>query len=69
MAASAALARYGVTVEAGGGELQGKELDLAKRGGQDVTNDRRSLRREIASQIVVSPIDVATAAPMDTLRR
>jgi hypothetical protein len=69
MAAAAALARYGVAVEAGGGELMGKELDQAKRGGQDVTNDRRSLRREIASQIVVSPIDVATAAPIDALRR
>ena len=69
MAASAALVRYGVTVEAGGGELAGRDLELAKRGGQDVTNDRRSLRREIASQIVVSPIDIATVAPMDTLRR
>lgn len=69
MAAAAGLARYGIHVETGNGEFSGRDFDRARRGGQDVSNDRRNLRRDIASQIVVSPIDVATAAPMDTLRR
>ncbi len=69
MAAAAGLARYGIAMEAGGGELTGKELDKAQRGGQDVSSDHRNLRREIASQIVVTPIDVATAAPMEIQKR
>src|SRR6185369_10667377 len=55
MAASAALARYGVPADAGDGDLEGKVLDAAKRGGQDETNDRRSLRRDTVSQIFISP--------------
>ena len=69
MAAAAGLARYGIASDTGSGELTGKELDKARRGGQDVSSDRRNLRREIASQIVVSPVDVATAAPMEVQKR
>ena len=56
MAAAAALARYGVTVRVEGGNFAGKELDKAKRGGQDETNDRRSLRKEAVSHIVIAPV-------------
>src|SRR5262249_25067741 len=38
MAAAAALARYGVQADSGGGDLEGRALDAAKRGGQDETN-------------------------------
>lgn len=69
MAAAAALSRFGITTDMGSSELAGKDLDKARRGGQDVSSDRRNLRREIASQIVVSPIDVATAAPTETTKR
>jgi hypothetical protein len=69
MAAATGLARYGLHVETGGGDFAGAELDKAKRGGQDVTNDRRNLRRDIASQIVVCPMDAATAVPLLTARR
>ena len=67
MAVSAGLARYGVMLDAGGGEMDSKALDKAKRGGQDVTNDKRGLKREVASQLWITPIDRATAAPADTL--
>ena len=63
LAAAAALARYGVRVETGGGRLSGRALEMAKRGNQDETNDRRNLRREVASQLMLSPIDVATGVP------
>ncbi|HZO90468.1 MAG TPA: hypothetical protein VFB38_19230 [Chthonomonadaceae bacterium] len=69
MAAAAALARYGLTVDPGGGDLSGKALEQAKRGGKDETNDRRNLRRDVASQIYVTPLDVATAAPLTATRR
>lgn len=71
MAATAALARYGVANpgKSTNVELTGKDLEQARRGGQDVTGDHSNLRREIASQIVVSPMDVATAAPMETMKR
>ena len=67
MAASAGLARYGVMLDAGGGEMDGKALDKAKRGGQDVTGDKHGLKREVASQLWITPMDRATAAPADTL--
>ncbi len=57
MAAALALARYGVKVDVVGGDLDGKALDHARRGGQDATNDQRCLRRESASKIEVSPFD------------
>ena len=60
LGASAALARYGVAAEAGGGDLEGKALDAARRGGQDETNDRRNLRRDVAGQLVISPLDAAS---------
>ena len=61
MAATAALARYGVPSDAGGGNFSGKQLDIARRGNEDASNDRRNLRKEVASQILVSPVDVASA--------
>lgn len=64
MAASAALARYGVSLDPGGGVLAGKELDRAKHGGEDQTNDRRNLHHDVASQIQISPLDVATPIPI-----
>jgi hypothetical protein len=64
MAACAGLARFGHAAEPGGGILAGKDLDKAKKGGQDVTKDRNGLRREVVSQIFVSSIDVATAVPI-----
>lgn len=70
MAAAAALARYGVRAEPGGGPLSGRALEMAKRGNQDETNDRRNLRREVASQLILSPVDVATGVqPEDRVKR
>jgi len=57
-AASAALARFGVEVDAGSGDLAGRSLDAARRGGQDVTNDRGRLRRDVVSALIVAPTDV-----------
>ena len=64
VAARAALARYGVTLDVLGGDLDGKALDRARRGGQDCTNDRRCLRKDAASQIAVSPLDAYLTAPL-----
>ena len=64
LAAAAALARYGVKLDTSGGDLEGKALDTARHGGQDSTNDRRNLRRDAASQIVVSPLDPYLTAPI-----
>jgi HEAT repeat protein len=69
MAAATGLARCGLHVETGGGDFAGAELEKAKRGGQDVTNDLRNLRRDIASQIVVCPMDATTVVPLQTARR
>ena len=64
MAASAALDRFGVASDpGGGGVLSGRELDRAKRGGSDETNDHRNLRKEIPSTIMISPVDIATGLP------
>jgi len=63
-AAAAALARYGVKLDVSGGDLDGKALDRARRGGQDSTNDRRNLRKDVASQIAVSPLDPYFTAPV-----
>lgn len=68
-AAAAALIRYGVRVETGEGEFSGRDLDRARQGGQDVSNDRSNLRREIYSQIIVSPVDAYLMLPSDTARR
>lgn len=57
-AAAAGLQRFGTTVEVGGGELSGKELDREKRGGKDETNDHRNLRRDIVSQLSLFPFDI-----------
>ncbi len=60
MAASAALDRFGIASDpGGGGVLSGRELDRAKHGGVDETNDHRNLRKEVSSTITISPVDVA----------
>jgi len=69
IAAAAGLARYGVKVDAGGGDFEGKALDAARRGGQDSTNDRRCIRKDFVSQIAVSPLDSCFAAPIEPPRR
>ncbi len=70
LAAAAALARYGVKLDVIGGDLDGKALDRARRGGQDSTNDRRNLRKDVASQIAVSPLDPYFTAPVsETVRK
>ena len=63
LAAAAALYRFGVQVDAGGGVFTGKDLDKAKRGGSDETNDRRNLRKDVASVLTISPVDAAAAIP------
>lgn len=65
-AAAAGLRRFGTSVEIGGGEMSGKELDRAKRGGKDETNDRRNLRRDIVSQLELSPFDVPAPLAEET---
>lgn len=69
LAAAAALARYGEKLEVRGGDLDGKALDHARRGGQDATNDRRCLRKDVASQIAVSPLDPYFTVPLTDLQR
>ena len=66
-AAAAALARYGVEMQPGGGELSGRSLDQARRGGQDVTNDRAHLRHDVVSALILSPTD--TLPPFEVTRR
>lgn len=66
-AAAAGLARFRTTVEVGGGALSGKNLDREKRGGKDETNDRRSLRRDIVSQLTLSPFDVPVPLVSETM--
>ena len=65
MAAALALTRYGFTVEAAPLDLAGKDLDRARRGGQDVTGDRRNLRRDVWSLIVVSPLDTVLSPSLE----
>lgn len=69
IAAAAALARYGIRAETGGGDFAGRDLDKARRGGQDVSHDRRNLRRDALSRITVSPLDGVLAPPVEPLRR
>jgi hypothetical protein len=64
LAAAAALARFGVKTDPAGGDLDGKALDVARRGGQDCTNDHRNLRKDMASQIAVSPLDPYITGPV-----
>jgi len=64
IAAAAALARFGENVEPTGGDLEGKALDNARRGGQDATNDRRNLRKDAASKITISPLDPYLTGPL-----
>lgn len=65
MAAAAGLARFGTTAEVVGGELSGKELDKARRGGQDASRDRGGLDRDCVAQLFITPIDFATAVPFE----
>ncbi|MCX6380034.1 MAG: HEAT repeat domain-containing protein [Armatimonadetes bacterium] len=65
MAAAAGLARFGTTVDVVSGELSGKELDKARRGGQDVSKERGGLDRDCVAQIFITPIDFATAVPFE----
>ena len=56
--AAAALLRFGVTARsAEAALLSGKALEQAKRNGQDVTGDRRNLRKVSYSEIAISPLD------------
>ena len=56
-AASAAASRFGFRWNPGGGTFSGKELDTQKRGGQDVTNDRRNFRKEMSLPLRITPLD------------
>jgi len=67
-AAAAGLNRFGMKVEVGGGDLRGKDLDRERRGGRDETNDRRNLRRDIVSQLALSPFDVPVPLAEETPR-
>ncbi len=53
LAAAIGLKRYGVSVNGGSGEFSGKALDAAKRGGQEVTNDHRNLRKDPESIVTL----------------
>lgn len=68
-AASLGLARYGVSIEAGSGDYDGKALDSAKKGAEDATNERRSLRSNAASRIMISPLDPLLTAPIEPPHR
>ncbi len=57
-AACAAAFRFGFRWKAGGGEAAGKELESLKRGGQDVSNDRRGLKKEMISPLQITPLDL-----------
>ncbi len=63
MAAAAALYRFGLDADTGGGVFTGKDLDKAKRGGSDETADHRNLRKDVASVLTVSPADATAAIP------
>ncbi len=65
MAAAAGLARFGTAVEVVSGEFSGRELDKARRGGQEVSRDRGGLDRDCVAQIYITPIDFATAIPFE----
>ncbi len=83
IAALEGLARYGIDADKradknskdssasnfSSGDLSGKPLDAARRGNQEVTNDRRGLRRFVASQLLVTRTDKWTAAPMEARTR
>jgi len=44
-------------------------MDREKRGGKDETNDRRNLRRDVVSQLMLSPFDVPVPLAEETLPR
>ena len=67
-AAAAGLARFGVRADSGSGDFSGKELDKARRGNQDVTGDRRNLRHDVVSQILLSPLDQRADEPTENGR-
>ena len=67
-AAALALARFGVRADPGNGDFTGKDLDKARRGNQDVTNDHRNLRHDVLSQLYFTPLDPLTAAPVENVR-
>lgn len=57
MAAALALSRFGISVPTSNGEFSGKALDQARKNGQDVTNDRNGLRRDVVSKLDFLPLD------------
>jgi hypothetical protein len=67
-AAAAGLNRFAMKEEVDGGDLSGKDLEREKRGGRDETNDRRNLRRDIVSQLALSPFDVPVPLAEETPR-
>ena len=57
-AACAAAFRFDFKWNPGGGTSSGKDLDTQKRGGQDVTNDRRNFRKEMSLPLRITPLDM-----------
>ncbi len=49
--AAASLARFGKTIDSGGGALSGKDLAKAIRAGRDVTRDETGIRRELIGRV------------------
>ena len=49
--AAASLARFGKTIDSGGGALIGKDLAKAIRGGRDVTRDETGIRRDLIGRV------------------
>lgn len=64
MAACTGLARFGIVTHPGGGELSGKALQNARRGGSDVTGDTRGLRKDARQSLVVLPQEAFIATAM-----
>ena len=56
-AACAAAYRFGYRWNPGGGDFSGKTLDLQRQGGQDVTQDRRNLKKEMIAPLRITPLD------------
>ena len=56
-AASIALARFNIKIETGEGEFAGKQLDQAKRGGQDVSKEKTKHIDDKAESPSLSPLE------------